>query len=160
LEEQHFAIRAQVCGGIGCPPKEIIDQFQLPTFSTNRLANFPKPNPVVIPTREIECFCLELFVVGHFEVVGPVGGQRLLAKLDGLEIVNIQPEGLENSIECYLRLLVQLVLLPRTSVALSNIVLDIYDPVSVVLKPSTSVPNNPAIEEDQLKVFIDLEVLP
>ena len=41
LEEQHFAIRAQVCGGIGCPPKEIIDQFQSSNEMTSIDQFFP-----------------------------------------------------------------------------------------------------------------------
>jgi hypothetical protein len=101
--------------------------------------------------------------VGHVEVTGPVGDQKLTAKVDGLEIVDITPTGLENNIECYLNLLLQLVILPRTSVALEKMVFDLLKIVTITLTPtptSAALPNNPAIEDDQLKVYIDMEVPP
>ena len=106
---------------------------------------------------------MDLYVTGHVEVTGPTGDQKLTAKVDGMEIVDIKPEGLENSIECYLNMVLQLVILPRTSVALEALVFDIMNMVSLTLTPtptSTTLPNNPAIEDDQLKVYIDMGVTP
>ena len=170
LGAQRFALHGQVCGGIGCPPKEII-KFPLPidthitdthVSSVGRIAQPPR-EPIVIPTRELECFCLDLFVVGHIEIVGPVGNQILRPVLDGLELVDITPEGLENSLECYLKMLLQFVLLPRLSVALDTWIFEIPDLFSLAFSATPApaeVPFNPAIEEDQLKVFVNLEVLP
>ncbi len=67
---------------------------------------------------------------------------------------------MENSLECYLNLLLQLVILPRASFAIEKMVFDILNLATITLSASTTVPNNPAIEEDQLKVFIDWEVSP
>jgi len=164
LAKQSFAIHARVCGGIGCPSKDIVEKIPPPQPPTHDKEEATPPGPPIIPDpRKIECFCLDLYVVGHIEVTGPIGNQKLLGKVDGLEIVDIEPKGLENSIECYLNLLVQLVILPQTSIALEKMVFDILNIATITLIPSptsTSIPNNPAIEENQLKVFIDLEVPP
>ena len=117
----------------------------------------------VVPTRKLECFCVDLFGTGHFEIVGLKGNQSVTGKLDGLEIVDVQPAELESCLECYLRLLVQLVILPRTTIALEKLILDLGNLGTITLSASpisSALPNNPAIEEDQLKVFIDMEVSP
>jgi len=165
LAAQHFAFHVRVCGGLGCPPKDFLDKFQPPPPTKEGVfTHVPPPQPpVVLPTRQLECFCLDLFVVGHVEVTGPAGSQRLLGKVDGLEIVDIRPKGLENSIECYLNLLLRLVILPRTAIAIEKVVFDLLKLATITLSAtpvSAAVPNNPAIEDDQIKVFIDFEVTP
>ncbi len=114
--------------------------------------------PIVPHPRKMDCFCLDIFAVGHAEVTGTVGNQQLLGKIEDLEIADIEPEGLENSLECYLNLLLQLVILPRASFAIEKMVFDILNLATIALSASTTVPNHPAIEDDQLKVFIDWEV--
>ncbi len=158
LNAQHFAAHAEVCGGIGCPPKEIVDR--LPP-ARPRPGNHDRPQEPVtpLPTRKLDCFCLEVFIVGHVEVEG----DELAAKLDGLEIVDITPDGLESSLECYLELLLKLAILPQLRVALSKLVFDLLGLGTVTLAPtvtSAAVPNNPAIENDELKVFVDMTVSP
>lgn len=159
LGAQHFAIHVRVCGGLGCPSRDNVERIP-PLPPPDPEHEGPKEPPIIPRPERLVCFCLDLFVVGHAEITGPVGDQWLLGKVDGLEIVDIQPEGLENSLECYLNLLVQLVILPRVSVALSTMVFDILDLATITLSASTTVPNNPAIEDDQIKVFIDLGVSP
>lgn len=166
LAPQHLAFRVRVCAGLGCPPKDYFDIIQLPpTTEPGRTTDRPqpKPPPRPLPTDRLECFCLDLFAVAHVDVTGAPGSQRLLTKVDGLEIVDIEPKGLENGLECYLNLLIQLVILPRASIAIEKMVFDILNLGTITLKASptsAAIPNNPAIEDDQLKVFIDLEVSP
>jgi hypothetical protein len=156
LGVQHFAVHAQICGGLGCP----------------RDFNFP-PDPhgreVVPPTDKLDCFCIDLFVVGHAEVevvnIPSQGTKRfLVGKVDGLEIVDIKPDGLESSMECYLNALIQLVILPQAKVEITTLVTYVLkDIATITLVPtpvSPAIPNNPAIENDQLKMFIKLEVSP
>ena len=112
----------------------------------------------VLHPEKLNCFCLDLFVVGHFEIRGMPDNQFLTLKMDGLELVDIKPDGLENSLECYLASLVRLVLLPRMSFPLKNLVFNILDLATVTLSAtpiSAEVPNNPAVEKDELKVFIN-----
>ena len=166
LDPQHFAIHVRVCGGLGCPSKDVVDTIPPPPPPPppeKKEEMPPPPPPIVPPTRKLECFCLDLFVVGHVEVTGPIGNQKLLGKVDGIEIVDIKPEGLENSLECYLDLLVRLVILPRTSIALEKLVFDMLNLATITLSPSPvspAIPHNPAIEDNQLKVFLDFGVTP
>lgn len=128
--------------------------------------------PRTLPTRALLCVCLELFAVAHFEW-GPIGQdqkQYLKPRLDGIEIVDLQPTPLENAIECFLKTTLRLGILPRLVVPIEAMILDITKVLGdndvtieeqVTLRPtptSAQLPFNPAIEGDQLKVFIDLVV--
>jgi hypothetical protein len=158
LKPQHFAFHARICGGIGCPLAGEIDKIPPPPL-THPQEKPPSVPPTVPYTRKIECFYLDLFVVGHAEVTGVIGDRMLVGKVDGLEIVDIEPQGLENSFECYLNMLIQLVILPRTSIAIEKLVLSIFNNLS--LSPlSASIQHNPAMEDDQIKVYIDVGVTP
>ena len=114
---------------------------------------------VTLPTESLTCFCLDLFIVGRFEITGPPSFEYVEMKLRGLEIVDIEPVDLESNLECYLRTLAHLVLLPRLRLALSTYTFALLDDqVKVTLEANTVVPNNPAVEDDQLKVFVDMAV--
>lgn len=170
LQRQQFALYARVCGGIGCPPDWVYSEFPAPpqepiripgddnvaTFATARR----RLDPITLPLEEgLSCFELEIYATGHAEVNGPVGFQVVELKLDGLEIVDIDPKGLENGLECYLEALVRFVVLPRLRVALPVFIFELPLGLgTVTLKAASAPANNPAIEDDQLKVFIDMEV--
>ncbi len=183
LARQAFAAHAQVCGGIGCPPKDVFRDLQrersrLEVYDPNRIAvaerekearggreqpPVAKLPPLALPIGELQCFCLDLYVVGHIETAY-MGGQYVLAgKVDGIEIVDIEPKGLENSIECYINALVQMVVVPKAHIAISKLTADVMNTIAVSLSPTPAparVPNNPALEDDQVKVFIDLTAGP
>ena len=131
-------------------------------------------DPVVLTSREMICVCLEVYAVGHFEW-GPVAGSQQLwlkPKLDGIEIVDLKPDNLEAALECYIATVLRLGILPRVMVPIEKMVFDITKQAAkwgltlgkqVTLEPSAvpaDVPNNPAVEEDQLKVFVKLVVTP
>jgi len=172
LPEQHFSLSAQVCAGLGCPDDRTLEQFPpapLPPFrpvnGEGRQADPVPPGKdgrvITLPSDRLLCCCLELFVVGHFEITGPADSEVLEAKLDGLEIVDIKPECLEANLECYLRLLMRYVVLPRLRIAVSAVSFGLLDGLAhVTLKPATGVPHNPAVEDDQLKLYVDVEVTP
>jgi hypothetical protein len=128
-----------------------------------------------VPSATVICSCLELFGVGHFQrdTIGNSSQQWLKTRLDNLEIVDlvtVPPTNLEDMLECYLRLVLRLGVLPRLIVPMQNLVLDITrmlqdndTPIGqhVTLVPAAvpaDVPNNPAVEDDQLKVFFNLKV--
>ena len=192
LPPQRVALRLKACFGFSCPPKDVIDQI-LPAIEVlataedkddrNRLAVSGAASPfgtappanrdvIVLPTREITCFCLELFGMAHLEwgTIGNDPQQWLKIRLDGLEIVDLQPTPMENIIECYATTVLRLGILPGLSVKMEKLIFDITAALEendievgqqITLKPtpiSAAVPNNPAIEEDQLKVFINLVV--
>jgi hypothetical protein len=128
-----------------------------------------------VPSTNVLCTCLELFGVGHFQggTIGSDPQQWLKVRLDGLEVVDlvtVPPSNLEDIVECYLRLVLRLGVLPRLIVPMESLVLDITRMLQdngtaigqhVTLVPAAvpaDVPNNPAIEDDQLKVFFNLKV--
>lgn len=159
LPAQHFSARARVCAGLGCPPDEVVDHLPPPKPTHGKGQDRPQKPLTPLPFRRLECFCVEVFVVGHVEV----DGDELVPRLDGLEIVDIEPKGLESSLECYLELLIKLAIVPQLRVAIPTFVYHILDLATVTLAPtpiSAAVPNNPAIEDDQLKVFVDVAVGP
>jgi len=74
--------------------------------------------------------------------------------------VDLAPEGLENSLECYILLVANKAILGQVNEAISNTLLGLIQlggAGSLKLSASTAVPNNPAIEENQLKAFINLD---
>ena len=129
---------------------------------------FPGRDIIVLPTRKLICFCLEVFAVGYFEWGSVAGSQQqwLKPRLDGIEIVDLQPSPMEEAIECYVSTVLRLGILPRLMVPTEKMVLDITAVLKeqglaleqkVTLVPA-NVPNNPAIEEDMIKAFVKLVV--
>jgi hypothetical protein len=124
------------------------------------------------PSVNVLCSCLDVFGVGHFEwgAVPDVPGTFLKTRLDNLEIVDLvtnPPSNLESMLECYLRVVLRLGVLPRLIVPMQSLVLNITQLLQdndtsigqhVTLAPATDVPNNPAVEDDQIKVFFNLKV--
>jgi hypothetical protein len=188
LGEQRFALHGQACAGIGCPPAGVIADIlpeveralvEQQKLAIGKIAGRVPPRdrprePVVLHTRDLICVCLDVYAVGHFEW-GPVPGSEqawLKPKLDGIEIVDLRPERLEAAIECYIATVLRLGILPRIMVPIEKMVFDITKQAAkwgltlgkqVSLQPSAApgdVPNNPAVEEDQLKVFVKLVVTP
>jgi hypothetical protein len=161
LQEQHFALHFAVCGALGCPDDRLLDRVPVYPPGQNKDRQEPYP-PVQVPGK-LECFCLDVFVVGHFERASILGKESLLGKVDGVEIVDIKPEGLENSIECYIRTAVTLTLRQKLAIPLATFFISfpLFGMGTVTLSPTPNppMPNNPAIEEDQLKAFISMTVI-
>jgi hypothetical protein len=165
LGAQRLALQVKVCAGIGCPPRELVDRLIPPPSQREEREKKTSDQapPIPLPTRGLNCFCLDAFALGGVRIRRYGGKPWLEPFLEGFEIVDIRPEGLENSLECYIELLLRLVVLPKMSFLLEAAPLEILKGlVSVALTPtptSPTLPNNPAIEQDQLKAFINVEVI-
>jgi hypothetical protein len=186
LAAQRLSVHFQVCAGIGCSRGRLPLPGKLSTsiLTAARLASSkasiavrpsisirddirdevvlpPKPPVVVIQTDRLECFCLDLFAVAGAEIVGPAGSQTILPNVDGIEIVDLKPQGLENSLECYALLALNQGIIPPLATSISNLafgVIDLPEDMGKLrVSGSTAVPNNPAIEQNQLKAFINLD---
>lgn len=179
LEEQRMALSMRACFGLGCPPRgqmrellPIVERYNIPRKRDQHpLPTFDRP--YTFPVFDLMCFCLELFAEAHFEW-GTVGGdpqQWLKVRLDGVEIVDLQPDEMESMIECYIRAVLELGILPQLMVPMEKMILNItellqtYDFTigeTVTLEPTPApakVPHNPAVEEDQIKAFVSLVVV-
>lgn len=130
--------------------------------------NFPKFPPFpIFPIDKLECFCIELFGIGSSKFQGQAGNQKMLINMDGIELKDLAPVGLENSIECYMEILLERVLLPQISDVVSELAFSLHEIPpppdaaigSIQISAATTVPNNPAIEDNQLKLFINLDQL-
>jgi hypothetical protein len=185
LPPQRMAMGVRVCGGIACPERGIAEQFgeviaslsppirlpgtdpkkddRRPDDRDPKNPDSPRPPIRPIPARRPICFCLDVIAVAHVEIIGPSGAEVLVTRLDGLEIVDIKPEGLESNIECFVATTLRVGILPRVRIALDTLTFELGKFAKLKVKPtptSAAIPNNPAIEDDQLKVFINVEVLP
>ena len=181
IGRQQFALHLRACFGLACPDDRVVENLtaemeaavaasirSAPEDRTSRTAAAVQP----VPSTNVICTCLELFGVGHFQggTIGSDPQQWLKARLDGLEIVDLAPSSLEDIVECYLRLVLRLGVLPRLIVPMESLVLDITRMLQdngtaigqhVTLVPAAvpaDVPANPAVEDDQLKVFFNLKV--
>jgi hypothetical protein len=181
LQPQRLAIKLTVCGGIGCPPRDVVDQFIPPPVDVDKpvpgktddrdpTGAAPRPPIVVLPARQLQCFCLDAYVTGGVRITTFNGKPYLEPFMDAIEIVDIHPPGLESSIECYITMLLKLVVLPGLRILLQHAPLNLTQgatdffpqPTNVILSPtptSATLPNNPAIEDDQLKAFIQVQVV-
>ncbi|HMY98387.1 MAG TPA: hypothetical protein PLU79_01940 [Burkholderiaceae bacterium] len=150
----------------------------------NKPRNGDREPPAAVPTdpivpplaREGQCFCLELFAVLHFEwgTIGTTVPPKpwLKLRLDGLEIDDLSPKPMEDMVECYISAVLRLSVLPRLALPIEALVLDIASEMHrlglplaqrVRLEPAPvpiGVPNNPAVENDELRAFVNLVVEP
>jgi hypothetical protein len=153
LLNQRLAIHFKFCAGIGCP---------------RELPNLIDSNKILVPPSELECFCLDLYATAECKIDGMVPNQKIKPKVDGIKIVDLRPEGLENAITCYAKLALNYGIFPPITEFVSKLAFglfqlppptpgDIQVTGDIQLSGSTTVANNPAIEENQLKVFINLD---
>lgn len=171
LKEQQLSVFARVCVGIGCPSRWVYDELAsafdpitVPGSDNRLMTHVPARvdrSPITLPSERLTCFELDLYATAHARVVGPEGAQVLELVVEGIEIVDVTPEGLEKSLECYLMTLIRYVLMPRLRVLLPVFVFNLPLGLgSVTVKAATTPPQNPAVEDDQIKVFVDMEVAP
>ncbi len=174
LDDQQLALFLRVCAGIGCPGDRALDAYppapqppvRIPGSKDRDERNDPDPTappgrPVTLPVERLTCFELDVYATAHAELRGPRGAESVELVLDGIEIVDISPDGLESSLECYLEAMLRYVLMPRLRVLLPVFVFDLPLGLgSVTVQAADAVPHNPAIQDDQLEVFVDIEVTP
>ena len=162
LAPQHFSLMFTVCAGLECASDKDLEQIPVggapavdlsPSLVGHR--EDPKYPPVVLRGRPL-CFCLDVYVVGHFDLMSG----RLVGKVDGIEIVDIKPDGLESNLECYIKMTVNVVLRQRLAIALDALALSFpllgMGTITLAPTPNPPVPHNPAIEDDQLKAFVTI----
>jgi hypothetical protein len=164
LPQQHLAMHVRICGGMDCP-SEYIKIFQpAPGQSIVGIAELPPQKEVVPPTRQLICFCLDAYVVAHVVAQNIGGVPSLVGIVDGVDVVGIEPKGLSDNVNCYLKTTFELLLKEKLTFPISTMLFDLplltLATISAQLTPNPPIPNNPAVEDDQLKVFITITVTP
>ena len=154
LKDQQLALSASFCVGMGCPDQRYIDEISLKNpEKDDKREQRPVSPERGFPFRKLNCFCLEIFAVLHIDRTN----NYIELKLDGLEIVDIKPEGLENILECYIETIIRLSLLPKLRMSLNKLVFEIENYLTIEPTPiSANVPFNPSVKEDKVSVFVNL----
>ncbi len=121
----------------------------------------PQPGPIVLPTQELDCVCLDLYATAGCSIIGPVGNQSIRPQVDGIDIPELAPVGLDKALECYALVALNDGILPTLGDSISTMAFGLINlPAGIgdiQVSASTSVPNNPAIQDDQLELFIDVD---
>lgn len=159
LAEQHLAFQVRLCGALDCPSDDLWGK--IPPGLGLQEKRLP---PEVPPTRHLNCFCLDAFLVGHVEHQVAFGQHWLVGVVDQVDIVDIKPDQLEDTLNCYLKTTANLILKEKLAIAMNLLLLNLQllnlAKITVQPSPNPPIPNNPAVEQDQLKVFFDVEVHP
>jgi hypothetical protein len=162
LGPQQLAAQIEVNGGLACPTADIIDTIvaHLAPVVDLTVDSSELVVATVIPTTALQTFRVDAFVVL---------GATVAVAFGGLEVTSFPADPVAAVVECYLNLVTQLAVLPRLKAlipmtihyALKNSSGDVALPLAFhgAFTPSpANVPHNPAIEDDQLKVYFDLTV--
>jgi hypothetical protein len=155
LPAQHFALKTRLCAGLDCASNQLGD-----------IEPGTRDTPPIVPTgRKLDCFCLDGFVIGHATIREMFGTPTLVGEVDMVDVVEIAPVGLKQAVNCYLFDTLELLL--REKLTFPVIHTFFFDfaflklpSITVEAAPNPPVPNNPAIEDNQLKIFIDFQVGP
>jgi hypothetical protein len=138
--------------------------------------------PIVPEPEALHCFCLRVSLVGSVELVerGAVSPVLVIEQsprlvIDDLWLASLDeqklsfPRGMTQSLECYLHSFVQLGLLPTLSATLEEVIPKTLEMefivfnleatrMTVSLPTLDGVPNNPALEDDQFKLYVDVDL--
>lgn len=139
--------------------------------------------PAVPRADQLRCFCLDVEVVGGVTMVDrpTVEGPLTIPQspkfiIDDIRLTDLRepeefplPAGFVHSLECYIEVFLRLGVFPSLAETIERTVqqaLAMQNPVltlggltaTVELPTSEAVPHNPAIEDDELRVHVDLDV--
>jgi len=157
LAAQRFALNAMVQFGLACVPPEAVRLEGLSRYGLN--ADYAR-RLEVLPVDSLECFLIQIFAIGHLFVETkpptPTPLQNIRVAVDGLEIVDIEPKGLEQAVECYLVAMLKGAILPEIVLGLERIPVNALGIQAVTPSLTPGLPNNPAVEQNELRVWLDL----
>lgn len=154
LAAQRFAVQTMVQFGVACVPPGAVETPNVAFYNND----FPFRRLPVLPVDSLTCFLVQVFATGHLTVAteGAPPTQRIKLAVDGLEIVDVSPSGLEQAIECYLVAMLKGAILPQLVLALQTLPIKTLGITSVTPTLTAGLPNNPAIEQNELRVWLDL----
>lgn len=159
LNYQQFSLKGTVCAGLGCNQKGFNKWKFDDIFRTNKKVkskiSIEDKGIRFLPVEflQMNCFCLSLYA----KVVITRDSNYLKMNLVGIELVDISPLGLENSIECYLKQVLDNVVFPKIKIAFADLVFNVKDYFTISLTPtSSSLPYNPDVSNNYLSIFLNI----
>jgi hypothetical protein len=166
LGDQRFAVWARASAGIGCPSDALVDALLSTRFerSAAYLPYHDLFSRLALDVTSLICFSLEAFAVGHLYTDTQPGTSnppvtRIRVALDAVEVKDLMPTGLEEAAECYLRMLIRGYVLPELVLAVEPIVAEVLGlTLKVVPTLSAGPPHNPAVEQNELRVWLDVDI--
>ena len=160
LADQHFSLLLRVCGGIECPTQDAINQVPPGGQLSDQRSSTAVPVKEIVLQGRLGCFCLDVIAIGHIQrqMVGDV--PSLLAQVDQMDVVGVEPVGLEENLVCYLKTTVNVVLREKLTIAIQKLMLSFslfgLSTVTLASTPNPPIPDNPAVEDDQVKAFMTM----
>lgn len=162
LAPQQFAMEAKLCAGLDCP-SELLNQIPPGSVLYDPAVLAEPPKTITPPTRKLLCFCLDVFVVGHVSLESYGGQDWLIATVDQVNVDGLAPRGLQASVDCYLKTTANVILKERLAIPMDLLFLSIplakLATINISPSPDPPVPNDPAIQDNQLQAFADVQVV-
>jgi hypothetical protein len=170
LPAQHFSMAVRICAGLDCAWDELgkIEPWppsQQPGAAAGRDRPPPAQTPPEVPSgRKLDCFCLDGLVIGHAAIQQLFGQPTLVAHVDAVDVVELAPPGLKQAVNCYIRDTIELLLREKLMFPLVHTFFFDFaflklPGITVQPAPNPPILHNPAIEDDQIKVFVDFKVV-
>lgn len=171
LGSQEIALKGTIQAGIACRQVLLRDdlrrlnEFQLPEIPdrlkehewNEKITNLSGIQRGLIFTnlllKQLQSFKLSFYAKAR--VIQETGLLQL--RLTAIEIQDLVPLGLENSIECYIRQVLDLTVLPKMKIALNKLVFSAKNYFTVSFKATSNVlPFNPDVSDNEITVFTNL----
>lgn len=175
LVVQQFALTIKICAGISCgnsrnvvlkpdnlevlvaKPKASVAFNEKKAEKANLSSLLNIDRGIFFPPlflSNLNCFCIDVYAV----LTVSNANNYLSLNLIGLEMKDIAPVELENSIECYLKSVLQNTVFPKMKIEMSKLVfsLDSYATVSP-MPISAAIPFNPSVTNDSLSVYLKIQ---
>lgn len=157
LPAQELALQLRICGAIECPTPDEVSQVPAGGQFSDPVVK--APGSVTLRGR-LNCFCLDVVAIGTVVRLSVAGAPSLMAEVTKLEIVGIEPEGLEANLACYLKTAINVVLREKLTIAIKTLMLSfsLFNITTITLEPTPDPPiaNNPAIDDNQLMAFVTI----
>jgi len=178
LVEQSVGLHLKICMGVACPDKKKLDEIldAIPPPNAPKTDDPKKDDPKEdkppghdLPgkpfpgVKNIDCFCLDVFAIGRIkrrpqQIDPDEKSQYLCIEVTNVEVVNLEPPGLENSFECLLFMILNFGVFPKLRMMVSDITW-MTGPFSVALQPlSGDIQFNPAVESSELRTFLEIKL--
>lgn len=181
IDDQQFGVFVRVCVGLACPDDEAILDVARDLGSTLDQPG-PVDDPIVPRPNTVHCFCLDAHLTGGLELQRPGASKGTVSieespafTVRDVEVTAAEsddgqlPTGLREAAECYLQFVVTFSLLPRLASAveeivptlvrmLDNVLADLGTSIAITTPTTPGIPDNPAVEDDELRLFLNLDV--